>query len=643
MTIYGEGLDAAVSRTRERLLAERTPDGHWVGELSASALSTATAVWALNMVQSQGGECPGSCPDLIRRGLDWLAANQNEDGGWGDTVLSKSNISTTLLAWSALAASPGNSEQHAKAIAAAETWLQRRAGGLQAERLAAAVCARYGEDRTFSAPILTVCAMAGRLGGGRDAWRHVAQLPFELAACPHTWWKRLRLPVVSYALPALIAVGQARHHFRPTRNPLARLVRNSLRRRTLEILRGMQPPSGGYLEAVPLTSFVVMSLAAVGEAGHPVVRRGVEFLAATAREDGSWPIDTNLATWVTTGSVAALAASPTFQDDLPAAGREAIRNWLLDQQHRTEHPFTHAAPGGWAWTDLPGGVPDADDTAGALVALRHLEPAAGDGSQRPEPAAEAAGHIRTDARTRDAAARGTQWLLGLQNRDGGIPTFCRGWGKLPFDRSSPDLTAHALAAWTAWLTELPAEMLPQVAAAIARALGYLEHAQSAEGAWTPLWFGNQFALHEENPTYGTASVVAALVPRQSTGRAGAGDAAAARMVGRGVGWLLMAQNWDGAWGGAPAAGSSVEETALAVDALARVLQSPPQVGCLPIQSVRQAVERGTEWLLKHTDGGTRFEPAPIGFYFAALWYYERLYPMIFTLSALERVRAVKDI
>ncbi|MEZ6048428.1 MAG: hypothetical protein R3C11_23220 [Planctomycetaceae bacterium] len=38
------------------------------------------------------------------------------------------------------------------------------------------------------------------------------------------------------------------------------------------------------------------------------------------------------------------------------------------------------------------------------------------------------------------------WLLDLQNRDGGWPTFCRGWGALPFDRSAPDLTAHALRA-----------------------------------------------------------------------------------------------------------------------------------------------------------------------------------------------------
>jgi hypothetical protein len=49
-----------------------------------------------------------------------------------------------------------------------------------------------------------------------------------------------------------------------------------------------------------------------------------------------------------------------------------------------------------------------------------------------------------------------RWLLDLQNGDGGIPTFCRGWGALPFDRSAPDLTAHALRASKKRCREKPA-------------------------------------------------------------------------------------------------------------------------------------------------------------------------------------------
>jgi len=33
------------------------------------------------------------------------------------------------------------------------------------------------------------------------------------------------------------------------------------------------------------------------------------------------------------------------------------------------------------------------------------------------------------------------------------------------------------------------------------------------------------------------------------------------------------------------------------------------------------------------------ERSPIGFYFAKLWYYEKLYPIIFTVGALNRASA----
>jgi hypothetical protein len=39
-----------------------------------------------------------------------------------------------------------------------------------------------------------------------------------------------------------------------------------------------------------------------------------------------------------------------------------------------------------------------------------------------------------------------------------------------------------------------------------------------------------------------------------------------------------------------------------------------------------------------TAHGTRFPTAPIGLYFARLWYHERLYPVIWTLGALHTAR-----
>jgi hypothetical protein len=36
------------------------------------------------------------------------------------------------------------------------------------------------------------------------------------------------------------------------------------------------------------------------------------------------------------------------------------------------------------------------------------------------------------------------------------------------------------------------------------------------------------------------------------------------------------------------------------------------------------------------EDGRVHQSSPIGFYFAKLWYYERLYPLIFTVAALGR-------
>src|SRR5438876_473977 len=149
MTISRERLAAAYQTAKTALLAERHPDGYWVGELSSSALSTATAISALSRI---GGPEP-----LIHRGLKWLAAHQNDDGGWGDTVKSFSNISTTMLCRAAfrLAGAPA---EFAEPFAKADAFMAGRWGATAAEQ-AEAIRQRYGADRTFSVPILMNAAL----------------------------------------------------------------------------------------------------------------------------------------------------------------------------------------------------------------------------------------------------------------------------------------------------------------------------------------------------------------------------------------------------------------------------------------------------------------------------------------------------
>jgi squalene-hopene/tetraprenyl-beta-curcumene cyclase len=650
-------VERALADVRSALLAARGAEGHWTGRLSSSALSTAAAVIAMAVVDRAAREGAGgsSAParsheGLIRGGLDWLVRNQNRDGSYGDTDRSAGNISTTALAWAAFGAAGEAGGGGARdAAARAEAWLGARAGGRSPDRIAAAIVARYGRDRTFSVPILTACALAGRMGAGRAAWRRVKPLPFELAALPPAWYRWLGLPVVSYALPALIAVGQARFSHRPPLNPITRVIRAASRDAALSRLEAIQPSSGGFLEAAPLTSFVVMSLAGSGLADHPAVARGVDFLRRSARDDGSWPIDSNLATWLTTLAVNALAVGPDFEACMTETERGLVMRWLMRQQCRDLHPYTQAAPGGWAWTNLPGGVPDADDTAGALIALRTLAQihfasrnllaipdmhgVVPDDPPDAVPTTDAGG-LLTESGVLDAATAGVTWLLDLQNGDGGVPTFCRGWGRLPFDRSGADLSAHALRAVAAWRPGLPGALGARADAFAVGVVGYLSRARRADGSWVPLWFGNERAPGEENPVYGTSRVILGLA---DSGKAFE-PKGAVELIAAGAAWLLKAQHADGGWGGAPRVPPSYEETALAVEGLAAAALSGRALPGLDPAALREGVERGAAWLAVHTSRARVPPPAPIGFYFAKLWYYEALYPLVFASAALGRAR-----
>ena len=503
-----------LDKLKRELLACRTTDDHWIGQLSPSSVSTATAVSAFSAVinakvgteaeREQWRQC-------VDRGMTYLESQQNEDGGFGDTDRSYSNISASYLtqAASALAGQAVGRSLKSDRLAELQGYIDQ-AGGIGGLR------ERYGTDKTFVIPIMTNLAIAGLI-----PWDQITPLPFEAAVFPQTMYRWLQMPVVSYAIPALVAIGQARHFHGPRAFWPLRKIRAASINRTMSVLRRMQPDSGGYLEATPLTSFVVMSLAATGRADHQVTQNGLRFLVDSMCDDGSWPIDTNLATWVTSLSVHALTRDPA--DDGSWCSESLVR-WHLRCQHKNRHAFTGAEPGGWGWTDLSGAVPDSDDTPAAVLAqrefLRHVD-----------------GQLQTQCK--DAIAQGITWLQRLQNRDGGWPTFCRGWGKLPFDRSSNDLTAHVIRALRS--ESDPSDLArsdPESSASIDRGVRFLNRNQRADGSWLPLWFGNQDNQNDENPVYGTSRVLIAA-------KTGSFDP---KSIAAGCEFLLRSQNTDGGWG-----------------------------------------------------------------------------------------------
>jgi len=681
-----------------RLRDLQGPDGYWTGRLSNSSLSTATAVSALaiclgerqqqpsklsasssassstpSSASSIDNECPDSWKRLIEKGCSYLCQAQNPDGGFGDTDRSHSNIATTLLAIAAWRLA-GKQTTFEDRIRRAQAYVDNQGSWDGLRR-------RYGKDKTFVVPILSNCALAGMV-----SWRVVSPLPFEAAALPQSWYRFAQIPVVSYAIPALVAIGQARFIHAPTRNPILWILRKAALRRTQRVLRQMQPDSGGYLEATPLTSFVLMNWASIGLVDSDVAVACRKFIVDSVQADGSWPIDTNLATWVTSLAMGAMIDGGAGSDVKDIRDIRDIRdgrrrnqsgdavaregelgcvndttvNWLLSCQHRIRHPFTGAEPGGWGWTNLSGAVPDADDTPAALLALASWTTSRNGGELTPQICL--------------AVELGVQWLLKLQNRDGGWPTFCRGWGKLPFDRSGSDLTAHAIRALSKWAIESdnptrsqpskPTLPLTTIQRAIERGMRFLRKQQRPDGAWLPLWFGNQDALDEANPSYGTGRVLVAL--GELSNRRGLGnelhsdDIQRAR---RGIKFLISGQNADGGWGGGRSIRyanvaqnidsdrvsvvSTIEETSVVIEGLSacRTLlegtsTKRENASDIRIHEFDHAFQLGVAWLTKKIQSGGCETSQPIGFYFAKLWYHEQMYPYVFAAAALNRVRSL---
>ncbi|MEZ5103310.1 MAG: prenyltransferase/squalene oxidase repeat-containing protein [Draconibacterium sp.] len=570
-------------------------EGFWEGRLSSSALGVAVAVAALHFDDAKKNALE------IQKGILWLQKNINIDGSYGDTPESPGNVSTSLLVYAALNLYSAKDKSVEETQGKIAVYLASLKIDVNSPQVAEFILAHYQKDYTFSVPILAMCGLCGV--PGEDAFNHIPQLPFELSLLPRRFYRLLNLSVVSYAIPALVAVGIVIFKKKKP-NLFWKIIRKFSIQKAMHILHRMLPESGGFLEAIPLTAFVALSLINSGFAETEVVKKGIQFLKRTQREDGGWPIDVDLSTWVTSLSVKA------FQENLNGFLTSDQQDRIADHfkliQNKQVHRFNGTGPGGWGWTNFSGSVPDGDDTPGVILALLKLQP---------------------KEKVKTEVLNGAKWLNKLQNNDGGFPTFSKGWGKLPFDQSCSDLTGHCLLAVSSVLETYGNELKKNDRRILEKvfddALKYLEKAQSENGSWLPLWFGNQFAENHTNPMYGTAKVVTYLkdtvlhqwLSSQLKIRLN-------KMVAKGNNFLVSVQNNDGSWGGDKNIQGTIEETALAVSALIS-------------EENREICNSGLIWIENFIQENG-FKSAPIGLYFASLWYDEKMYPVTSYLEALSR-------
>jgi squalene-hopene/tetraprenyl-beta-curcumene cyclase len=291
--------------------------------------------------------------------------------------------------------------------------------------------------------------------------------------------------------------------------------------------------------------------------------------------------------------------------------------WLLSKQCDVPGDWTRrnpAPPGGWYFEHRNPYYPDVDDTCIALMVLRRVS-------------------AGVPAATQDAAVqRGLNWMLGMQNADGGWASFDRDNDKrwlteVPFadhnamiDPSTADITGRVLEC----LGHFPGFDLRHPA--VDRARRFLIQDQLPDGCWYGRWGVNYL--------YGTAHVLSGL--------AAVGEDLQTRHVRRGVDFLLEHQNPDGGWGESIASYDRPERKALGTSTASQTAWA--LIGLVAAgEADGQAARRGVRYLLDQQREGTWTEEPWTGTGFPRVFYLRYpYYPHIFPLLALARYRTARS-
>ena len=527
------GLDEAVGRAGESLLALQHADGHWVFELEADATIPSEFILLQHYL-----DCIE--PELQARIARYLRAAQGADGGWPMFYGGALDLSASVKAYFALKAAgdPVDAPHMARARSA--------------------ILAQGGARRCNVFTRITLALF------GEVPWRAVPVMPVEIMLLPG--WSPFHIAKVSYwsrtVLVPLLVLMALRPRARnpravtirelfveppeaerdwisgPTSSPLSlafgildRLLRRAepffpadARRRAIEkavaFVTERLNGEDGLGGIFPAIANAVMMFDCLGYApDHPDFAIALAAVRKLLVLDGERSYCQPCLSPVWDTALACHALMETGDERLEPTIRQAL-DWLESKQVLEQVGDWAAArpgvrPGGWAFQYENPHYPDLDDTAAVALALDRFN----------------------SARYRRAIDRAAEWVLGMQSRNGGWGSFDADnthyyLNHIPFadhgallDPPTADVSARCLGflAQLGYSSDHPA---------LAAAIAYLRREQEPDGSWFGRWGTNYI--------YGTWSVLAALNA--------AGIAPASPEVRRAVDWLLARQHRDGGWG-----------------------------------------------------------------------------------------------
>jgi squalene-hopene/tetraprenyl-beta-curcumene cyclase len=531
---WAERLESSIERGANHLLSLQTEEGYWLGELEADTTLESDYIYYLFVLGKAD-------PDRIAKLATYVRRRQLEDGGWSIYPGGPSELNATCKAYFALklAGDPIDSPHMTRARASVHAL-----GGLEL-------------TNSYTRFYL---ALVGAVG-----WELVPAIPPELMLLPNwfyiniyefsSWTRAIVIPMMilsalrpNWKLPERAQVDELFKD--PTRKRAAfdwskqliswrnfflaldrglkfyeRLPWKPLRQRALReakswVLEHMER-SEGLGTIYPAMMNCIFSLVAMGYGpDDPLTCRETrEFARFEIEDEETIRLQPCVSpVWDTAIAMVALEEAGVAPDD-PALVQAA--DWILSKQILGPGDWQvknkDAEPGGWAFEFRNDFYPDVDDTAFVLMALQRVK--------------------FPDAKRMEAATRrGVQWLLSMQNRDGGWGAFDRDNDRrflcnIPFadhnamiDPSTADVTARVLECLGrfGWPTDHPA---------IQKAVKFLLKDQCGDGSWFGRWGVNY--------VYGTSGVLRALETVSLT---------AQEYCQRAVAWLKSVQQDDGSFG-----------------------------------------------------------------------------------------------
>jgi len=531
---WAERIEKAIELGANHLLSLQADQGYWQGELEADSTLESDYIYYLHVLGKAD-------PERIAKLANYVRSKQLPDGGWSIYPGGPSELNATCKAYFALKLA-GDSPYAPNLVRARE--MVHRLGGLEHSnsyvRFYLALVGAVSWDLVPSIPpelmlipswfIFNIYEMSSWTRGIvipmailstlRPNWRlperaHVDELfkdPEHKTAALDWSDKLLSWKNVFLALDRGLKLYE--------KSPWKPFRQRAIREAKTWVLNHIERTEG--LAAIyPAMMNSIFTLMAFGHGpDDPLTLREIkEFSRFEIEERDTIRMQPCVSpVWDTCIAMVALEEAG-LPPDHPALVKAA--DWLLSKQVLGPGDWQvknkDAEPGGWAFEFRNDFYPDVDDTAFVLMALQRVR-------------------FPDAARMKAAMRRGIQWLLSMQNRDGGWGAFDRDNDRkflcnIPFadhnamiDPSTADVTARVVECLGrfGW----PAEHL-----VIQRAVKFLLQDQCKDGSWFGRWGVNYI--------YGTSGVLRALETVSLATR---------EFCQRAVAWLRTVQKIDGSFG-----------------------------------------------------------------------------------------------